>query len=98
MNGSEKRTQGLSLDTVMKFGQLLLVAALPAIGWIANEVIDHGNRLSRIEASRFTASDGAELWKALSQPPQWFKETIERRLDKIDARLDKLVDEKHDGK
>lgn len=67
-------------------------------------------RMAAIEASRFTATDGLDVWKAMASikeqiasmptevPPPWFKEQVDgigARLDRIEIRLNVMDRERH---
>lgn len=87
------------VDTVIA---LLLTVALALGAWQARTTISHGQQLAGIEANRFTAGDGLDVWKEISSirteiatlprevPPNWFLQRVDRietRLDAIDGRL-----------
>ena len=70
-----------------------LAILLPSTGWVVTKVLTLDNRLAVIEASRFTASDGATMRRELVEaigalrrdidrlpstfPPDWFKAQVE---------------------
>lgn len=71
--------------------------ALTVAGAVASQVRDMDNRIVRIEASRFTAEHGREVWKEiaaikedvarlpLSLPPVWFVSRVDRLDEAIKA-------------
>lgn len=77
-------------DAVLK---AIVAILLAASGFVANALMDHGDRITRIEANRYTSSDGLRdhrlvmaSIKALEIPPQWFR----ARVEKMEAKLDEI--------
>ena len=87
----------------MTVGPLLVTAGVAAQGWILNRLsrIDEriayvNERISVVEANRFSSKDGLDVWSAISQvrerlanipaqiPPQWM-------IDKVNALESKVL-------
>ena len=92
MEGNNGRN-GKTVETILRVvGALALLVASYAL----NTVSDLNTRLAKVEGSRFTSSDGLDVWKEIGRinervaklpkevPPKWLLE----RMDKIDKRLD----------
>lgn len=75
---SEKRWIGL-IQTI------LLVIVIPISGWLLLRSVDQGERLTAIEASRFTPEDAKALEDRVTNP-------INTRLDRIEDKLDRLIE------
>jgi len=90
------------LDIVLAF---LVAISSATAGWGAKAVIDLQNRVTAIEASRFTAAMGLEVWQEIAAvkqslaalprevPPKWFidrVDALDRKLESIDDRLQQI--------
>lgn len=59
--------KNLPLWKMLEIVILLLLAINTGLtGWSLNKAVSMSERISTMEANRFTASDGLEVWKALS--------------------------------
>jgi len=80
--------------------EILLALSLPAVAWALTKVVDHEARIATIEGNRFTAQDGKDIQRELSNiwreisafpreiPPKWFEE----RVDRIDRNQHTLLE------
>lgn len=70
--------------------------------WTVKTVVEHAQQLSAINASRFTATNGLEVWQEISRikeaiakiptefPPKWFADRVsnlENRMEKMQVQL-----------
>lgn len=92
-NGKADRVKAFSLIV-----QVGLAMALPLVGWLASTVTDNTHRLTQIEASRFTARDGAEIWKELVQAQARIPPWLEQRIVKIESSLSRIEERLNSGK
>lgn len=83
---------------------IVTVALVAWAGWLTTTVIEYGQWRASVDASRFKASDGAEVWQEIAEirrqmvitsntPPVWFVQRMDRmeaQLDAIEERLRKV--------
>lgn len=82
------------MDVVVK---IVVAVLLGSMGFVFTSLLSHGDRLTRIEASRYTSADGLRdhrivmsALKDLEIPPAWFAERVskmEKKLDEIQTDL-----------
>ena len=75
--------------------RIIAIVLVPLLIWMSGTIVGMGNRVTAIEASRFTAADGSRVWEELYKrptfdqvPPAWFQDFVER----LDMRLTALED------
>jgi hypothetical protein len=78
----------VGLRVVTAFIVPLLIWYLNAISHLTTSVEANTNRLSVIEANRFTSSDALDVWRAIEQRPT--REELNTQLTEILRRLDAL--------
>jgi hypothetical protein len=76
---------------ILEIAVLALLAINTGLtGWTLNKVVNLSERITAIEANRFTAKDGLELWKEMAKkaysddvpPPE-----VLRRLDALERQI-----------
>jgi len=97
INGNGKKLLPLILNIV--FGVLVTIITMLTC-YSLRQVTVNANRLTAVEASRFTASDGLTVWKEIaniqrtiaalpsSLPPPWFVD----RVNKIEDRQMRILE------
>lgn len=76
---------------------VLLSISVGLSGWNLSKTVDLGERIAAIEANRFTAKDGLEVWRELGKkadsdnvpPPEVIRrlDSLERQLEKVNGKL-----------
>jgi hypothetical protein len=78
---------------------VLTIIIAPLAAWSLTRIIDYGERITRIEASRFSSTDGdilrdrirvVESAASANVPPAWLvtqMQKLENRLDRIEDRI-----------
>ena len=94
----------LTVDRVLQtVGGILLTITLGIQGWLLTTMLDHSDRLTHIEASRFTANDAMRLTTAITRlqaeernPPAWFVDQVRdnsRKLEQVQTTLNKVEEQ-----
>ena len=81
-----------NVKTAIELGFKILIALyVPLLIWMGGILIGLSNRITAIEANKFTATDGSEIWQALAVrptfdevPPLWFREEVQRLHDAVE--------------
>lgn len=95
--------QTVTIDRVLQtVGGVLLMVTMALQGWMLQTVVANANRITAIEANRFTASDGMELMRLIEAvrrdmppevPPKWFQAQVDshtQMMRRLDERLDSI--------
>ena len=79
--------------------KVLITLYVPLLIWMGGLLIGISNRVTAIEANRFTSNDGTEIWQALAVrptfdqvPPEWLVADIQEIKDDI-AEIQRLLRE-----
>ncbi len=96
--GAQKRAKEMELNGRWPAMVKMLLVAIPILcsanigfaAWTANRIVGQGADIATINASRFTAEDGLEVWKEIANlrtlmaglptevPPRWFLDRVAR--------------------
>lgn len=79
----------LALVAIVQFVITLIVA--PLATWALLKIVNHGERITAIETSRFTSDDARSMIEAASTAYMKDREVTEQRLRNIERLLDRLV-------
>jgi hypothetical protein len=99
MNDARRQTAKYLLDWVVRFLVLLITVLVTVVvvhlqnisatdDALARRIVEAEFRIVAIEASRFTAADGTEVWKAISDRPT--RQEIQADLDEIKQMIREL--------
>ena len=83
--------------------EILIKVSVPIVLGLGGMMLAHEIRLSKIEATRFTAKDGIELRDTITKqlPPEWLKEKVnklERGQREIELKLERLMTKMEEDK
>jgi hypothetical protein len=99
MNGAQNKLNFRVFEIILS---VLISVCGATTAWTVKTVITHSEQLAGINASRFTANNGLEVWQEISRikesiariptefPPKWFAERVnnlEERMEKLQVQL-----------
>jgi len=103
---SMETVRHISMDRLFQtVGGLLLTICLGLATWGLKTAVANSERITAIEANRFKADDGKDIWKEIAVireamahlpkevPPKWFQDLVKKldiKVDKLDERLDSI--------
>jgi len=58
-----------ALQALYVLRDIITVIVLPLCVWMLITLVDHGESIAAMEANRFTAADGMQVWQAMGERP-----------------------------
>jgi hypothetical protein len=96
---SERNTRQAQLMAFVSITQIVLTVIIaPLATWALMRIVDHGERIARIEATRFTAEEARDLVKEVRESlapalveMRQSESDLQTRLGRIERAMDRVI-------